>query len=82
MAAQGRASPKRGDSKARTLSSGIYTSLYIYKKRKVKSSINMQLYTEPNPSLGWPVELGMDVWGGGRGGGGAGEDNSGDRCWL
>lgn len=35
-----------------------YIQVFIYKKRKVKSSINMQLYTEPNPSLGWPVELG------------------------
>lgn len=54
-AAQLHLSPERGGfQKQRTLSSGVYTSLY----KIIKSSINMQLYTEPNPSLGWPVELG------------------------
>lgn len=49
-------SPERGDfQKQRTLSSGVYTSLY----KRIKSSINMQLYTESNPSLGWP-----EGWGG------------------
>lgn len=46
--------PQRGGfQKQRTLSRGVYTSLY----KIIKSSINMQLYTEPNPSLGWPGEL-------------------------
>lgn len=45
--------PARGGfQKQRTLLSGVYISLY----KRTKSSINMQLYTEPNPSLGWSAE--------------------------
>lgn len=50
-----RLSPEKGRfQKQRTLSRGVYTSLY----KRIKSSINMQLYTEPNPNLGWPSGLG------------------------
>lgn len=53
--AQVHLSPQRGGfQKQRTLSSGVYTSLY----KIIKSSINTQLYTEPNPR---PVELGRGV---------------------
>lgn len=45
--------PGRGGlQKHRTLLSGVYTSLY----KRMKSSINTQLYTEPDPSPGWPAE--------------------------
>lgn len=52
-------SPERGAfQKQRTLSGGVYTSLY----KRIKSSINMQLYTEPNPRSGW-----VGRWEGGEG---------------
>jgi len=41
-------------SKSKGLLPVVYTSLY----KRIDSSINMPLYTEPNPSLGWPVGLG------------------------
>lgn len=41
-------------SKSKGLLPIVYTSLY----KRIKSSINMQFYTKPNPSLGWPVGLG------------------------
>ena len=59
--AQVHLSPERGASqKQRTFSGGVYTSLY----KRIKSSINMQLYTEPNPRTRW-----VSRWEGGREGG-------------
>lgn len=41
-------------SKTKGLLPVVHTSLY----KRIKSSINMETYTAPNPSLGWPVGLG------------------------